>query len=98
MNEVAQDLPTARRVRHFGMQVQPKTTAMVILGGSVRRVLGRRHRTKPFGQSRQFVSMRIPHLEFLRQLTEQLASRILNGQSAFAELTFSAWLDFAAQK
>ena len=97
-NEVFQNSSAVLRMRHFGMELQAEGIARPVFNRRVIRILRGGDGDKSFGQTGEFVSVRIPDLKRVGQILEQRARGVADGQGAFAEFPFLSRLDFAGQK
>ncbi len=66
VDEVGQNLAPARRVDHFGVELQAEHACGAVLDGRVSGVLRDGHRLEARRQLRQLVAVRIPDLQRLR--------------------------------
>ncbi len=98
VDEIGQDLASARRVDDLGMELESEEPLLAILDGGVVGVVGRRHHGKALGQAREFVAMRVPDLQGGGQSLEQGAALVQHAQGALAVFPLLAALDLAAQE
>ena len=74
-DEVLHDLVTARRVRDFGMKLQPVESSLRIFDRGERRAAGARSDTKSIRQRGYFVAMAVPDIDLLRRGRRKAATR-----------------------
>ena len=98
MHEIGNDLPPPRRMDHFGMELQPEEFPVAVLDGGKLRVVGRGDGLEPVRRRDQFVPMRIPDLQGIRQIGEQGRERIGHQQGALAVLAFKPARHLASQQ
>ena len=76
MDKVADDFRSARRVHNFGMKLQAKKLFATMLHRCVIRVVCGGDALETRWQLRQFVAVRVPDLQRLRQRDKQRAGAI----------------------
>jgi len=97
VDKVLDDLHAPGCVGDLGMKLQSEKIPLSILNGGVGRIFRNGHCFEAGWKSGEFVTMRVPDLQFAWQFVKESTTAILHAQRAFSVLALLAGLNLALE-